>query len=46
VDVVISYIDNQERHHSKRSFNQEYIELLKKYQVEYDEKYVFEWIED
>ncbi len=46
LDKVIAYIDNQEKHHSKVSFKQEYIELLKKYQVEYNEKYVFEWIEE
>ncbi|MGE0635103.1 MAG: IS200/IS605 family transposase [Bacteroidia bacterium] len=46
LDIVIAYIDNQEKHHSKKSFKQEYIDLLKKYQIEYDEKYVFEWIED
>ena len=41
VDRVIKYIENQERHHSKRTFNTEYIELLKKFDVEYDERYVF-----
>ena len=46
LDVVIAYITNQEKHHSKKSFKQEYIELLKKYQIEYDDKYVFEWIEE
>lgn len=46
LDVVIAYIDNQEKHHSKRSFKDEYIELLQKYQIQYDEKYVFEWIEN
>lgn len=46
LDVVIAYIDNQEKHHSKKSFRQEYIELLKKYQIEFNEKYVFKFIED
>jgi REP element-mobilizing transposase RayT len=46
VDIVIAYIDNQEKHHSKKSFRQEYIELLHKFQIAYDEKYVFEWIEN
>lgn len=45
LDNVIAYINNQESHHSKRSFRQEYIELLKKFQVEYDEKYIFDEVE-
>lgn len=40
LDAVIKYINNQEKHHKKMAFREEYIELLKKYDVEYDEKYV------
>jgi putative transposase len=46
VDKVIAYIDNQEIHHKKTSFREEYIKLLKSYKIEYDEKYLFEWIEE
>ncbi len=46
LDKVINYIINQKEHHRKRSFKEEYIELLNKYMVEYDEKYLFEWLED
>lgn len=46
LEVVIKYIQNQEKHHAKRTFKEEYLELLKKFQIEYDEKYVFKWIED
>lgn len=46
LDKVINYIINQKEHHRKRTFKEEYIELLRKYEVEYDEKYLFEWIED
>ncbi|HWA04914.1 MAG TPA: IS200/IS605 family transposase [Ignavibacteria bacterium] len=46
LDKVINYIINQKEHHMKRTFKEEYIELLKKYEIEYDEKYLFEWIED
>lgn len=42
VDVVIKYIQNQEEHHKKRTFNEEYIGFLKKYNVEYDERYVWD----
>jgi REP element-mobilizing transposase RayT len=44
-DVVIKYILNQEKHHSKKSFREEYIDMLKRYEVNYDEKYLFNWIE-
>jgi putative transposase len=46
INQVIAYIDNQELHHSKKSFKQEYIELLEKFKIEYDEKYVFDWVEN
>jgi REP element-mobilizing transposase RayT len=45
LDKVIAYIDNQETHHKKQSFKQEYFDFLKSYKIEYDEKYVFDWIE-
>jgi putative transposase len=45
LDSVIAYINNQEQHHKKKTFREEYIELLQKFDVNYDEKYVFEWIE-
>jgi putative transposase len=41
VEVVIKYIVNQKEHHSKKSFQNEYRSFLKKYNVEYDEKYVW-----
>jgi len=45
IDKVIAYIDNQEIHHKKKSFKEEYIEFLESYKIEYDNKYVFDWIE-
>ena len=42
VDTVIAYIANQHQHHDKKTFKDEYLAFLKKYQVEYDEKYVWE----
>jgi REP element-mobilizing transposase RayT len=45
LDNVIAYINNQEQHHKTKSFKEEYIELLQKYNVEYDERYLFDWIE-
>ncbi len=42
---VYQYIANQEEHHYKKSFKEEYIEFLKRFEIEYDEKYLFKWIE-
>ena len=41
LDDVANYIRNQKKHHTKRSFRDEYIELLEKFNVEYDPKYIF-----
>ncbi|PJE39569.1 MAG: transposase [Flavobacterium sp.] len=41
VNTVINYIKNQEQHHAVRSFNQEYLEFLAEFEVEYDERYIF-----
>ena len=46
LDTIIAYINNQEKHHKKMTFKQEYLGFLKKFKIEYDERYVFEWIED
>ena len=40
---VIDYIKNQKEHHKKQSFLQEYISFLKKFNVTFDEKYLFEF---
>lgn len=45
IDTVIKYIFNQEEHHKKKTFKEEYLQLLKDFDIEYDEKYLFEWIE-
>jgi putative transposase len=42
VDPLIVYIKNQEAHHRKISFQDEFRRILKKYRVEYDEKYVWD----
>jgi hypothetical protein len=43
---VIKYIENQELHHKKKSFKEEYLDMLVKFEVEYDLKYIFESYED
>ena len=45
LDNVIAYIMNQKEHHKKKTFKEEYIELLNKLNVEYKNEYLFEWIE-
>ena len=40
IDNVVKYILNQEQHHMKRTFREEYTGLLKKFNVDYDEKYI------
>ncbi|REC46171.1 IS200/IS605 family transposase [Chryseobacterium pennipullorum] len=46
VDTVVKYILNQEDHHKKKTFREEYFDFLEKFEIEYDPKYVFEWIEN
>ena len=43
IDTVAKYILNQEKHHEKKTFKEEYLEMLKNFNVEYDEKYLFEF---
>lgn len=42
VDSVFKYIQNQEAHHKKQTFRDEYLEFLEKFNVEYDERYIFQ----
>jgi len=44
-DAVIRYIENQEQHHRKKSFREEYVEFLQKFEVDYKEKYLFDFQE-
>ncbi|HRN33706.1 MAG TPA: IS200/IS605 family transposase [Saprospiraceae bacterium] len=45
ISNVFRYIENQEEHHRKRTFMDEYLDFLKKFEIEYDEKYLFDWLE-
>ena len=42
VDIVKAYIENQKEHHSKKTFQDEYRELLKQFNITYDERYVWD----
>ena len=45
IDNVAKYVMNQKEHHKKISFKEEYIDFLKKFEIEYDEKYLFDWMD-
>ncbi len=44
-NIVIRYIINQEAHHSEKSFKEEYLKMLKDFDVKYEDKYLFEFYE-
>jgi len=41
INNVIHYIQNQEQHHCKKPFIEEYLEILREFEIDYDEKYIF-----
>jgi len=41
VKDVVHYIQNQEQHHQKKTFLEEYVDFLKKFEVEYEESFIF-----
>lgn len=41
VDMIYRYVQNQEAHHQKRTFLAEYLELLKEFEISYDDEYLF-----
>ncbi|MEZ4888490.1 MAG: IS200/IS605 family transposase [Chitinophagales bacterium] len=45
LDVVVKYIQNQEVHHQTTTFREEYLAFLEKFEVDYDERYVFEFFD-
>lgn len=44
LNTVIRYIQNQEKHHHKHSFRSEYMTLLRKYDIAFEDKYVFKFL--
>lgn len=42
VDVVYKYIKNQEKHHAKTTFRTEFVSTLDKFNIPYEERYIFE----
>jgi len=45
IDNVIQYIRNQQDHHKRKTFREEYLEMLQKFEIDYDDNYLFKWIE-
>ena len=45
IDNVVKYILNQEKHHKTTTFKDEYLDFLKKFEIDYNENYLFEWID-
>jgi len=43
---VIEYIRDQVRHHARKSFQQEYLQFLKKFEIQHDERYIFRPLEE
>jgi REP element-mobilizing transposase RayT len=46
LDTIIRYIRDQETHHQQNTFKSEYMTLLQRFEIEFDDKYVFEFLED
>jgi folate-dependent phosphoribosylglycinamide formyltransferase PurN len=46
INSVAKYILNQEEYHKKRSFKEEYLEILEKFEIDYKEKYLFDFIDN
>ncbi|MBA3706416.1 MAG: IS200/IS605 family transposase [Bacteroidetes bacterium] len=43
VSIILNYIKNQEEHHKKKTFREEYLEFLKENEIEFKEEYVFDF---
>ena len=44
IDKVYRYILHQKEHHKKRTFREEYLEFLDRYEIPYEERFLFEWL--
>lgn len=46
LDTVVKYVLNQEDHHKRKSFREEYLDILRKNEIEFKNEYVFEFFDD
>ena len=45
ISNVIRYVMNQKEHHRKKTFHEEYVSFLNEFEISFEDKYLFEWIE-
>lgn len=45
ISNVYNYIVNQEAHHGKTTFKEEYLQMLEMYSIDYNDAYLFDWLE-
>ncbi len=45
IDSVVKYVENQENHHKRKTFIQEYLDFLEKFKIPFDERYLFKPVE-
>ncbi|HYK77877.1 MAG TPA: IS200/IS605 family transposase [Daejeonella sp.] len=45
IERVYNYVLNQEKHHQKKTFKEEYLNLLNKFQIEHKPEYLFDWLQ-
>ena len=43
LDKIVSYINNQKLHHKTKTFKEEYLEILQKFEIEFDSRYMFDF---
>ena len=46
IDQIIKYVNSQEEHHQKKSFHDEYLEMLTKHEIEYKAEYLFDFFDN
>lgn len=46
IDAVVKYVLNQEKHHKKKSFREEYLEILRKNDIKFNDEYLFDFFDD
>lgn len=45
IDAVMKYVLNQEAHHQKKTFKEEYLSLLAKFEISFEDRFLFDFIE-
>ncbi len=46
LDDIYNYVKNQEQHHASEAFRKEYLDLLIKHDIQYEERFLFEFLDD